>query len=143
MALLPDCFSLRLWFTSEKCHLRMRNTRFQYSDNSNSQIKVKVFEKTLNFRLKLGLSLSSLVFRLSILSLNVDGEICSLHQRTTCLCDFTVKVNDNQIDATFIALGIYLKLSNKLTKESALRDCSRQWIIGKNIFEKITWHYPI
>ena len=26
---------------------------------------------------------------------------------------FTVKVNKNQIDATFIALGIYLKLSNK------------------------------
>ena len=32
---------------------------------------------------------------------------------------FTVKVNKNQIDATFIALGIYLKLSN--TKESALQ----------------------
>ena len=45
--------------------------------------------------------------------LNFDWEICSLHQRTTCLYDFMVKVNKNQIDATFIALEIYLKLSNK------------------------------
>ena len=29
-------------------------------------------------------------------------------------CDFSVKVNENQkIDATFMALGIYLKLSKK------------------------------
>ena len=32
--------------------------------------------------------------------------------KTTCLYDFTVRVNENQNDATFIALGIYLKLSN-------------------------------
>ena len=31
-------------------------------------------------------------------------------------------VNENQIDATFIALGVYLKLSNQWTKESALQD---------------------
>ena len=55
----------------------------------------------------------SSVFRLSISSLNFDWEICSFHQRTTCFCDFMVKVNENQIDASFIALEIYLKLSNK------------------------------
>ena len=53
------------------------------------------------------------------------------------ICDFTIKVNENQIDATFIALEIYLKLSNKWTKESALQDwfLQRQWIMGNKIFE--------
>ena len=57
--------------------------------------------------------------------------------RTTCLYDFTVNVIENQIDATFIALGIYLKLDNKWTKESVLQDwfLRRQWIMGNKIFE--------
>ena len=59
-----------------------------------------------------------------------------------CLCDFTIKVNENQIDATFIALEIYLKLSNKWTKESALQDwfLQRQWIMGNkenNVWSRI------
>ena len=100
-----------------------------------------MFEKTSNFRLKLGFKAFSLsifritlrtssVFRLSISPVNFDWEICSLHHRTTCLYDFKVKVNENQIDANFIALGIYFKLSNKWTKELALQDwfLRRQWI---------------
>ena len=99
-----------------------------------------MFEKTSNFRLILGFIAFSLsicriklrtssVFRFSISSLNFDREICSLHQRTTCLYDFRVKVNENQTDATFIALGIYLKLSNKRTNESALQD----WFFAKTM----------
>ena len=44
---------------------------------------------------------------------------------------------ESQIDATFIALWIYLKLSNKWTKESALQDwfLRRQLIRGNKIFE--------
>ena len=48
--------------------------------------------------------------------------------RTTCLYDFTVNVIENQIDATFIALGIYLKLSNKWTKESALQEWETKFL---------------
>ena len=85
--------------------------------------KLKVVEKTPNFWLKLGFIAFSLsifritlktssVFRLSISSFSFDWEICSLCQRSTCLYDFNVKVSENQIDATFIAFGIYLKTSN-------------------------------
>ena len=79
---------------------------------------------------------SSSAFSLSISSLSFDKEICFLRQRTTCLYDFTVKVNENQIDAIFKALGIYLKLSNKWTKESALQGwfLRRQWIMGNNFY---------
>ena len=83
-----------------------------------------MFEKTSNFRLKLGFIAFSLsifritlrtssVFRISISSINFDLKICSFHKRTTCLYGFAGKVNENQIDAIFIALGIYLKLFNK------------------------------
>ena len=38
-------------------------------------------------------------------------------------------MNENQTDTTVIALGIYLKLSNKRTKESALQD----WFFAKTM----------
>ena len=56
---------------------------------------------------------------LTVLSLNFDWEKSSLHQRTICLYDFMVKVKEYKIGASFIALGIFLKLSNKWTKETS------------------------
>ena len=79
-----------------------------------------MLEKTSNFKLKLGsiafcpsifriTPRTSSVFSLSLSSLNFDWEMCSLHQRTTCLYYFMVNVNDYQTDESFF----YLKLSNK------------------------------
>ena len=55
-----------------------------------------------------------------------------------------LKVHEYQIGASFIAIGIYLELSNKWIKECALQYWFFwQWMIGNKMFEKIMWHYAL
>ena len=116
---------------------------FQYS---NSQ--VKCVWKDIEFRLKLGFIAFSLsifrmtlkissVFRLLIPSLNMLSRAPSEDH----MLIYTWLYGESEWKSNwcifFIAIGIYLKLPNKWTKESTLQDWfwRRQWIMGNKIFE--------